>query len=177
MVQRCLAFTMDTVLALALAIMMLKYFLLPTFFPIGYGQLLEAFDEYIEAVEQAEREGKPPPPAPEIQDDEDIVSALQFAYNVIAISYWAYFFLSTLMLRGSTLGKRTFGLLVVNRVDNHPPPVFTLIARAGMQAFTFVAIAPILWVNYLIAFFTLGKRAGHDKLSGTRVVTANPRTK
>ncbi|MBD65015.1 MAG: hypothetical protein CME62_07395 [Halobacteriovoraceae bacterium] len=93
--------------------------------------------------------------------------------GVFMVSFWTYFFYSTFVMSGKTLGKKIFGLSIISEdfVLNHQEMTYKLSLKQCAQRAT----------GYLVCYFSFGtffvfnfasedKRGLSDYLSGTRTV-------
>ena len=87
-----------------------------------------------------------------------------------------YFFVSEILLGGYTLGKKTFNLRTAYRDSPRLPPLGAHALRSMVKSIASIALIsqnPLLlvfFINFLIAFYNPGRRAGHDLISRTSVV-------
>jgi uncharacterized RDD family membrane protein YckC len=85
--------------------------------------------------------------------------------NLVAIAVAASYYILAVGLWGTTIGKRAFGLKVVN-LEGFKPSM----GQAAGRYFAGVLSAVILLIGYLMVAFRADKRALHDLIAGTWVV-------
>jgi hypothetical protein len=171
--MRTLAFLMDGLLVFFFTLFLLVKVLLPQNHAEGMRDMVQTVDSYAAAVQEAQRNGEPTPPAPEPDQDSPMVLMLAYSWQIMVITFWVYFGLVEGLFKGTSLGKRTFGLRAVKIQTGQPAHPFEYALRGGIKtlALLFPFPLPLLWwVNYLIPFFNANRRAGHDFLCRTVVI-------
>lgn len=102
--------------------------------------------------------------------------SLAFYYLSFPLTPFLYFFVSEILLGGYTLGKKTFNLRTAYRDSPRLPPLGAHALRSMVKSIASIALIsqdPLLlvfFINFLIAFYNPGRRAGHDLISRTSVV-------
>ncbi len=170
---RFLAFLMDSLLVFFFTLFLLIKILLPQHHAEGMRDFVKAIDGYAAAAEQAKLNGEQPPPVPEPAEDSPMVEMLAFAWQSMILAFWVYFGFSEGIFKGTTLGKRTFGLRTIKIETGQPPHLLESGLRGAIKSLTLLFPLPVpmlWWANYLIAFFNRNRRAGHDFLSRTMVI-------
>ncbi|MDP0496785.1 MAG: RDD family protein [Verrucomicrobiota bacterium JB024] len=171
--MRALAFLMDGLLVFFFTLFLLIKILLPQNHAEGMRDMVQTVDSYAAAVQEAQRNGEPTPPAPEPAEDSPMVQMLAYSWQIMIITFWVYFGLVEALCKGTSLGKRTFGLRAIKIQTGQPASPFEYALRGGIKTLTLLFPLPLpmlLWVNYLIPFFNGNRRAGHDFLCRTVVI-------
>lgn len=161
MLQRTLAFAMDLSLLTVIAVFLLEVILLPSEFPHELQETRKlmhdlSFYDQIQAVDELSPSAR---------------NMAVFSFNTYLFCFWVYFFLSELFMKGTSLGKKTFGLAIVSVKTGEKPGVFDSSFRALSKALGLMALPPFLLLfNYFAPFFNKSRRAGHDFICKTMVV-------
>ncbi|MBC2596359.1 RDD family protein [Ruficoccus amylovorans] len=170
---RMLAFLMDFVLVFFFTLFLLVKVLLPQYHYEGMQEFIATIDGYAASVEEAQLNGEEPPPVPQPTADSPMVAMLAYAWEKAMLIFWIYFGLVEALFKGSTLGKRTFGLRTVKAESGQPAHFFESVLRGAVKtlALLFPIPLPMLWwINYFVPFFNRRRRAGHDFICRTVVV-------
>ena len=91
------------------------------------------------------------------------------------IAPFLYFALSEIFLGGCTLGKKCFNLRTAYRDSPRLPPLGAQAIRSFIKSIAGLSLISqnpllIFFMNFLIAFYNKGRKAGHDLISRTSVV-------
>lgn len=167
---RGLAFVMDVTLVLAFGMMLLHVYLLPENHAGGYAKLQELFGDYQAEVAEAFEHDQPPPEVPDFLEYPEVMEALSYMNAVLMMCLWSYFTFCPVLMRGATLGKRTFSLRVVELAGQGPCPLWKYGFRASLQSIALLVLSPLLWLSFFWAGFDRLRRAGHDFACRTQVV-------
>lgn len=163
MLPRILAFLLDYALIVVITAFLLFKILLPN----EFHQELDSFYQY--HLEKFEKD-----PGSLFTVEKENVNPVHLEIMVTMTNYsiiffWAYFFFSELFMKGTSLGKKTFGLRVISLKSGDKPSILDTSFRALMKSIAFVL--PILTIaNYILPFFNSLRRAGHDLVCKTIVV-------
>lgn len=155
--RRALAFALDVILILLLQMLVITRWIQPVFFADETATIIAELENADMASIQAIAENP---------DYEEMNAAISL---FMIFSLWAYFFLSERLSRGSSLGKRVFGLYTISLRDAGALSIGQSLLRSGMKAICLFGLFPVLLVNYFIFLFTAHKQAGHDLLFKTLV--------
>lgn len=167
--QRFFAFVLDLVLIVLLAVFITTKFLLPQQYPDDYRKFSDTLSKYMEDVRVASEEKKETPPFPALS--EEVQNMIVYANKVVLLLFWFYFGVSSFLFSGGSLGKKVFGLTVVDAWSYQPIGIFQTIFRSGFKAFALFYFFPVLLiVNFAMVYFNSFRFAGHDYFSRTRVV-------
>lgn len=169
---RAIAFLMDNALIIGLALLLLRW-QLPEKYPDAYFEFFTTWEVYEQTVESTLRESGNLAAIPEMALTPQMTEMLAYCVSFLFGAYWIYFGVVHSLLRGSTLGKSTFNMTVVDTKTLLYPGTFRLWTRAAMVTLTLLT-HPVLWINYLLPPFNRNKQAGHDLLAQTRVIIRPP---
>ncbi|QYY36414.1 RDD family protein [Ruficoccus sp. ZRK36] len=167
---RFLAFVMDFLLLFFISLFLLVKILLPQNHYEGMQEFTQAVDHYAAAVEEAQNAGEPTPTMPRFEENPAIIDMITYAWTVMALIYWLYFGLLEGFFKGTTLGKRTFGLRTMRLDTGQPPRFMESTVRGAIKALTLLFAIPLLWVNFLVCLFNRNRRTGHDFICRTVVI-------
>lgn len=78
---------------------------------------------------------------------------------------WAYYAIQESSPKQATIGKQAMGLVVTD-IEGRP----ISFAKASIRYFSKILSALILFIGYIMAFFTEKKQALHDIIAGTLVL-------
>jgi hypothetical protein len=161
--QRSVAFSLDFSLICFLSLTVLGKWVLPQQYAQEWAKLQgvlyvanysnQQFTELFKTLQNA--------------DFQKMVADLGF---YLFLSFWAYFALSEIITKGGSLGKKIFRLTVVKINGLEPPSILDSIFRSSLKAFAIFSFLPICALNFLLAFFTKYRQAGHDFIARTVVV-------
>ena len=168
--RRAFALLLDTLLAGLAALVILTSFILPQQHP-DYEKIIAAQDQAMnDQVNAALASGQMGSPN---MSDEFIAIATCVGVTTFVVLL-IYFFTSELILGGSTLGKRVFGLRAARWGTAEPPSAVESLSRCIFKAASLVLLLPfLLLANALPILFRATRRAGHDYLART-IVTGDP---
>lgn len=167
---RFLAFLMDVSLVGLLAAFLLVKILLPREQPVGLEAFMTAYRTYESQVETALATGEKTPPPPKLDDNEAIRELAEYTQQTLLLMFFLYFGACEWLMRGSSLGKRTFGLRSVMLGSAFPPTPLQAILRGALKAFALIGLPPISWLIFLTVPLISGRRGVHDLLTRTVVV-------
>ena len=111
-----------------------------------------------------------------VREHPEAASKLMFASMFSMIAPFLYFALSEIFLGGCTLGKKCFNLRTAYRDSPRLPPLGAQAIRSFVKSIASLALISqnplffIFFMNFLIAFYNKGRKAGHDLISRTSVV-------
>lgn len=157
--SRIIAFFLDLTLVGAFSLMVLTIFVIPQKYP-GTLQELWQLSSVPENTQKQQLE----------KMSSSLREMIQASQAIIVLIFWAYFTMSEILLKGSSLGKLIFKIRVVNAVTLEPPSIFDSILRSGLKTFSLLAWFPIFTLNFFLMFFTKKAQAGHDFLTRTIVI-------
>lgn len=170
------AFAADIFVVVLLVVTIVNFFVLSQ-----NPDAVQALEEYTEEVREHQESNdtdealEPPPPPPEA-----VERLVRSIYITILLTLLIYFAAAELLTKGASPGKLLFKLQVVRTDAGETLATSATVVRSVIKAVT-LALAilhPLLLVfvfNYLFAFFTQERRAGHDYIARTRVI-AKPST-
>jgi uncharacterized RDD family membrane protein YckC len=162
---RSLAFTLDFLLATAIATILVWKIFLPMSHPGSFFELNLWVEQLLEWMQSAEptRENMP-------KANQDLLAALRYASEVQLLTFWAYFGIGEVFLGGS-LGKRACRLRSISTITLGPLPFFNAILRAGIKTAVLFLLTPLLIIATLVALcFNKRRQMGHDLLARTAVI-------
>ena len=169
---RFLAFLMDFLLVFFFTLFLLVKVLLPQHHSEGMREFINTVDGYAAAAREAQLNGEPAPPMPEPQTTGPMVEMFAYSWEKAMLIFWIYFGLLEGIFKGTSLGKRTFGLRTIKVETGQPANFLEYALRGAVKTLTLLFPLPILllWVNYVIPFFNRSRRAGHDFICRTVVI-------
>jgi len=165
--QRVIAFMLDAVLIFSLSSLLLNAFILPEKFP----DALVAIEGMTQQVAHAIQSGTY---GVDYTVDENLEEAIAFIRAFIYFFFLGYFFLSELCFRGASIGKKMFGIQVVNAHTLQPVHFFEALMRSGMKGMLLILFFPLLFIDYAVCFFDRQRRTAHDMLCQTLVIAQLP---
>lgn len=157
--SRTIAFLLDIILVGTFSLMLLTIFIIPKKFP---GTMQELWVLSSQPKEKQKELAE--------KMSTQLKEMIQASQTIIIFIFWAYFALSEILLKGSSLGKLIFKIRVVNATTLQPPGLFDSILRSGLKTFSLLAWFPVFTINFFLMFFTKKAQAGHDLLSRTIVI-------
>lgn len=159
---------MDCLLAMSLGMVVVVRLWLPIKHPNALAEMQAWSQSFLQAV--ASKADNTPIPAMSAT----MVQASEFLTLAFFTVVFAYFVANDMFLKGSSLGKKTFHLAVVNVKTLETPNGADRIARSGIKALCLLFYVPIvLLINFLIVpLFNKNRRALHDFVGRTRVIHA-----
>lgn len=168
---RLAAGMLDIILIALIAVVVVTRIILPQ-----HPGVVEEFQEIMERQRSAAEAGQE---APSVFSSEEmspeLIRFVQTATLTTFGLFWAFFTVSPLLMRGSTLGMRVFNLRIV-RADIPLPASFqAYLFRGFAKTFCLQILSPFLWAFFLLAAFNHRRMAGHDYLARTRVIRGFPR--
>lgn len=175
---RMLAFLLDGVLIGLFAILLLSKVLLPQYHPVGYSEYITLIETRVAEFEKAQQEGAATPllfPAPD-EFSEQVHEMLFYCMEIVALCLLVYFVLCEQLMGGGSIGKSMFRLRVISLNTGRPPNVWESflrgIIKASLLASLLLPLLSLLFVvSYLLPFGNRMRRAGHDWLAHTLVVS------
>lgn len=188
---RMLAFALDSVLAIALAVLLCLRVLLPSLGGEAEGEFW-AFVHSYERAAEAVQEGVANEDAMQmlvVGESVEQTASRFFFFSLMVLC--AYFFLSEWLMRGETLGKRICRMRTVHLTHRRPPNRMEALVRGCMKGISLAVIfflpgvfggniyailIALLAVDYVIAFYNPMRRTLHDMAANTLVVEPNPTT-
>lgn len=169
---RLLAFMLDMLLVVLFGFLLLTKVLLPQYHPVGYSQWMAQSAEQTEQVMMALSEGTALPsllPDPAWYSDE-MQDMTLYIFEILGLCTLVYFVLCERLMAGGSLGKSMFRLRVISLNTGGAPNIWESFLRSLIKFFT-LSVHPVLWVSYLLPFGNRLRRAGHDWLARTLVVS------
>jgi len=157
--MRGLALAMDCLLLMAVSVLLLSKFVLPTAHPGAFYE----FQEWVRLAGES-ADGATPPMSP------TLLEALAFAQNFMILLFWAYFAIGEAFFHGSSLGKRACRLRSVSLVTLDHPPIMTGVVRGGVKTMVLFFAVPLLPIDLLVLFFNKRRQLGHDLITRTAVI-------
>lgn len=169
---RMLAFLLDMFLVALFAFLLLSKVLLPQYHPVGYSQWMEQSTQQTEQVMAALSEGTTLPPLlPDLNQQSDEMKAMSlYVVEILGLCVLVYFVLCERLMAGGSIGKSMFRLRVISLTTGRAPNIWESFLRSLIKFFT-LSIHPLLWISYLVPFGNRLRRAGHDWLARTLVVS------
>ncbi|MDR2664086.1 MAG: RDD family protein [Puniceicoccales bacterium] len=157
---RILAYLLDVILALLLAITFLLWWVYPRFHAESWALLQGLGREGTTASEFLSQ----------LPDESRalLIKMLIATQLTITATLIAYFWLSELLSRGSSLGKCMFRLRVVDGGGERPGGG-ALLLRSAISSICLTVSSLLLLPNFLWGLFRKDHRCWHDLLSGSRV--------
>ncbi|PWU05503.1 MAG: hypothetical protein C5B43_03275 [Verrucomicrobia bacterium] len=157
--SRTVAFFLDLLLIGTFSLMLLTLFIIPKKYP---GTMEELW--LLSSQQEGSKNQQVEKMSPQLKE------MIQASQTIIIFLFWAYFSLSEILLKGSSLGKLVFKIRVVNANTLRTPSFFESILRSGLKTFSLLAWFPVFTLNFFIMFFTKHAQAGHDLLTRTIVI-------
>ncbi len=166
--RRTFALGLDTVLACAVAMVILTAFVYPQNYP-NYQEIMRVQGQAVlDQMRSAVATGK----YADLKVSDEYLDFISTTVTTLFLVLTVYFSASELLMRGATLGKRVFGLRAARWGTAGPPLVLESLSRSIFKATCL--IWPVLLVaDFLPVFFRSTRRAGHDYLART-IVTGSP---
>lgn len=153
------ALCLDVILVTALFTLLLTQFFFPQFYP-------GALDEMMQLIGN---EGG----ANFLDGASDYLQGALAVANVLSFCFvFLYFAFTPILLKGGTMGMRTFNLRIQQKDTNLPAPVSALIIRSLIKSAFLLVFFPLLTLLYLYALKTKQRLALHDLAARTRIVRA-----
>ena len=160
---RLLAGAADAIVAGLFSFAVIIFILIPNFFPDTQSTLYEytenATGSFANNTELARQ----------LLEDPSVTNMV-IASQVLAYSiFFFYYLINEWALRGSSFGKKIFGVTTVRRNPDEPLSTNVMFFRAWLKTL-FLLFHPILWATFLWAAFQKEKRTVHDLITGTWVI-------
>ncbi len=170
LLRRGLALVLDTLLAGLAAAVILTSFVYPQNYP-NYGAIVnDQWRAIMAQVHQVMTTGQ----YTELTLSDEYLDLAGTTITTIFLVLLVYFAASEIFARGSTLGKKVFGLRAARWGSAEPPLVLESVSRSIFKALSLVVLWPLLLaVNVAPLLFRASRRAGHDYLART-IVTGAP---
>lgn len=174
---RMLAFLLDGILITLFATLLLSKVLLPEYHPVGYAQNQAQSEAYTAALIQALENKEPMPhPLDYVKETEEIYAMYLYGIEIFGLCVIAYFVLCERLMAGGSLGKSMLRLRVISLNTGRPPSIWESFLRSLIKLCPFLAAVPVVNVllfaiNYFSPFGNRLRRAGHDWLARTLVVS------
>ncbi|MGF1483093.1 MAG: RDD family protein [Opitutales bacterium] len=167
---RMVAFLLDFVLVFVLTGLILEKVVWPQF-EGGKAELLAYSEDFFHVW--VESSGEPDLLAALPEPSEQLKQLLGTSHMTVLLTFWMGFFLGDTLMGGRSLGKRVFRLRVVPRDRLGSLHLAEGLLRSGLKTLTLVPfpVLPLLLVNYLIPLLTSRRRAGHDFLCRSWVIS------
>lgn len=167
---RILAFLLDGILVTLFAALLLTRVLLPEYHPVGYSQFYTLMSEHMEATMQAQAAGEAAPKLPDLAEQGDAINAmLNYGVEIFALCALVYFVFCERFMAGGSVGKTMLRLRVISLNTGMPPTIWESFLRGLVKVCPIVV--PLFFVSYLLPFANRMRRAGHDWLARTLVVS------
>lgn len=162
--KRVFAFFLDFVLVTLIAMLIVFQFWLPGNYP-------EAWSTFMERVESLQSSGESLRGMELSGEEQDM-----FIYGELMtlLVFWLYFLAGEVFLKGSSIGKKVFGLRAVSIYRYSYLNFWESMVRAFTKTVSLLVLFPFLQVSYLLAFFTRKRQAGHDFICRSCVVEDIP---
>jgi|TARA_Y100000385_G_C12875619_1_gene543524 uncharacterized RDD family membrane protein YckC len=160
---RLLAGAADAIVAGLFSLAIIIFFLIPVFYPETQTILYEYTERATESLyENSEL-------ARQLLEN-SAVQSMVVASQVINFSlFFFYYLLNEWILRGSSFGKKIFGIKTVKRNPDEALSPNTMLLRAWIKTL-FLLFHPILWITFIWAVFQKERRSVHDLITGTWVI-------
>ena len=160
---RFLAGAADAIVAGLFSLVIIIFILIPVFYPETQTILYEYTEQASESLsENTELARK--------LLENSAVRNMVFASQLINYSlFFFYYLLNEWFLRGSSFGKKIFGVSTVKRNPEESLLINTMFLRAWLKTL-FLLFHPILWITFIWAVFQKEKRTVHDLITGTWVI-------
>lgn len=165
--HRIVAFLLDTILVTVASAFLLSVFILPEYFPGAQDRLQEQVQEYLKLLQAARDQGNL---MVEMSFDRIVQEAIGACVFWFLGLFSLYNAIGEAFFRGSSIGKRMFALQVVSVITLEPLGFVEAFLRSSLKAFSLMVYAPLLWINYFLAFFGTKRQCGHDFLMRTVVI-------
>lgn len=166
---RFAAALLDIFLAGLFGFFLLSRILLPSNNPSFEEDFREWQQEVQEERQQAIELGETPEGANWETMPSSVRRGITFSFNILLLVFWFYFSLTEFFLKGSTLGKKMFGLKTYSRINFQPPQLWACLLRGGLKTIV-ILYTPLLWLAFLTIFFTSFRLAGYEFLVKTVVL-------
>jgi uncharacterized RDD family membrane protein YckC len=158
---RILAYLLDMVLALLVALTFLLWWIYPRFHAEGWALLQQL---RLEGITGANFLAQLPD-----GDRSALIRLLLATQLTVTATVTAYFWLSELLSGGSSLGKCMFRLRVADIGSGKRPGPGRLLLRSAVSSICLTVSSLLLLPNFLWGLFRKDRRCWHDLLSGSKV--------
>ncbi|MDR0679060.1 MAG: RDD family protein [Puniceicoccales bacterium] len=158
---RILAYLLDTILALLLALTVLLWWVYPRFHAEGWTLLQQLRQEGVMGARFFAQ-------LPE-GDRSILIRLLLVTQLTVTATVTAYFWLSELLSGGSSLGKCMFRLRVIDASSGERPGPGKLLLRSAVSSICLTVSSLFLLPNFLWGLFRRDRRCWHDLLSGSKI--------
>jgi uncharacterized RDD family membrane protein YckC len=168
--RRGLALVLDTLLAGMAATVILTSIVYPQNYP-DYERIMNAqWRATMDQIHQVMATGK----VAEFTLSDEYLDLAGTTITTLFLVFLVYFAASEILTRGSTLGKKVFGLRAARWGTADPPLLLESVSRSIFKALSLVCFWPLLLAaNIVPVLFRPTRRAGHDYLART-IVTGAP---
>jgi uncharacterized RDD family membrane protein YckC len=166
-IWRALALGLDLILTAIIGSIILTTVVFPQSYPNAEAIIQQQMHSFKVAYDQANATGK----MPEVALSQEYIDLSVPTSNTLFLVLLAYFAGSELLMDGSTLGKRVFGLRVARCWTAKPPTWIECLVRNIFKAASLMWIG-LLGANIVVMLFRPNRRAIHDYLART-VVTGD----
>lgn len=164
---RGLAFALDCLLVLALALIVVWQIVMPQAHPGAFRELMLWADQFNLWLGELGTEPPPVFPAP----NRELLQALRLANELQLLIFWFYFAAGEAFFAGSSLGKRICRIRSISTITLGPPPLLSGLVRGGLKTLLLFWLFPLLFAaNFMALLFNKRKQLGHDWFSRTAVV-------
>ena len=160
---RLLAGIADATVAGLFSAAVIVLFLIPTFFPETQSVLHEYAERATGSVSENSEIVR------ELLENTKVRNMVFASQMVNYTLFFFYYLINEWFLRGSSFGKKIFGVLTVRRKSDEPLSPNVMFLRAWLKTL-FLLFHPILWMTFLWAVFQKEKRTVHDIMTGTWVI-------
>lgn len=160
---RFFAFTLDTLMGLALSLLILTKWVLPYYAPEGLN-LLQAI-----ALENTEG-AKVIAEKISTFHKEQLQATLVLIYTFSFCFLWAYYTLTESLMNGASLGKRIFNLQIHSIKNRQNIKLFTWILRGFLKTTFLTLFSPFLWISFLSVFWSARQQTLYDWICKTYLV-------
>jgi len=160
---RLLAGAADAIVAGLFSLAIIIFFLIPVFYPETQTILYEYTEQATESLTGNTELAR------QLLEN-TAVRNMVFASQIINYSlFFFYYLLNEWILRGSSFGKKIFGIKTVRRNPEEALSPNTMFLRAWLKTL-FLLFHPILWITFIWAVFQKDRRSVHDLITGTWVI-------
>lgn len=164
---RGLAFALDCILVLAVALIVIWQIVMPQTHPGAFRELTLWTEQLVEWFNL--QSGSTPPEFP--QPNRELVAALTLANEIQLLLFWLYFAAGEAFFAGSSLGKHICRIRSISTITLGPPPVLSGLVRGGLKTVLLFWLFPLLFAaNFMALLFNRRKQLGHDWFSRTAVI-------
>jgi len=160
---RMLAGAADAIVAGLFSAAAVIFFLIPVFYPETQGILYEYADRATNSFSENTEIAR------QLLERTSVANMVIASQMITFGLFILYYLINEWALKGSSFGKKIFGVTAVRRELDEPLSPQTMFLRACFKTL-FLLFHPLLWVTFFWAVFQKDKRTVHDLITGTWVI-------